>query len=61
MIDHSFLLQWLESEGFYLWFDEKTLEWTLCLEGDFELEEQYSLTGGDKLKLIEQAFHHLAH
>jgi hypothetical protein len=67
----SGMLQWLEDEGFFLWYNEKTIggqtisEWELmpCSdyfdqkpEGDF-----YSLTGSDKFRVIEQAFHYLCH
>ena len=60
----EFMLNWLESEGFFLWYNDKTNEWSIFpgeeFEGDLP-ENVYSLTGADKNRVIEQAFHTLAH
>jgi len=54
------MINWLESEGFYLWFDSG--EWIL-FPGE-ELDEErdiYSLRGADKMRIIQEAFNYLAH
>jgi hypothetical protein len=61
------MLGWLESEGFYLFFDEQTSEWEL--KWDEETENftvraeltEYSLIGKNKEEVISWGFNHLSH
>ena len=60
------MLNWLESEGFFLWWNDKSCEWILALGEEkngktYPNEEKYHLTCPDKYRLIEQAFHDLIH
>ncbi len=50
----SYALNWLESAGFNLYFDEKRLEWEIMNE-----ESDWFLTDENKYQLIHQAFNHL--
>jgi hypothetical protein len=52
------MLNWLESEGFFLWWDEVNKTWELLNNNE---DCQYSLVCEDKFRIIEQAFHDLAH
>jgi hypothetical protein len=51
-------LKWLESEGFNLWYDEKTKLWTLINEDE---ECDYIRSDADKMKLIADSFANLCH
>lgn len=51
------MLGWLEEEGFFLYYDEKTSDWELFKNEDTE----FSLTGKDKEELIVRGFNCLNH
>jgi len=59
-------LNWLEGEGYYLWFDGETKEWELNKEKVFksipipDKENSYRLFGKNKFSVIEQGFHVLS-
>lgn len=54
------MINWLESEGFHLWFDQG--EWILFPGEELDEEKDiYSLKGNDKMRIIQEAFNHLAH
>jgi hypothetical protein len=55
-------LQWLEKEGFNLWYDEKTKLWTLINEdAEWDDDNSYIRSDADKMKLIADSFANLCH
>jgi len=57
-------LNWLESEGFALYYNNKLKEWGLfqnTSDVDRWYSERYYLVSEDKYRIINQAFHDLAH
>ena len=61
------MLNCLEADGFNLWFDEKTKEWSLIYSednGDYNpllKEEYYSVSGLDKEQVILMGYGDLCH
>lgn len=58
------MLNWLESEGFALYYNNKLKEWGLfqnTSDVDRWYSERYFLVSEDKYRIINQAFHDLAH
>lgn len=49
-------INWLESEGYYLWYDGDSKLWAIINESE---DVEYALTGEDKYRIIVQAYHDL--